>query len=73
MKWTEKEKELETSNKLQTPNLGISDVISDTNKTCQNCKFYIENKNRCTHEYWCWCVKRDDDGYVTSYVYHDFR
>lgn len=46
---------------------------SDTVKSCQNCKFYTADKNRCNHEYWTWCIKRDDDGYVTSYAYHHFR
>lgn len=46
---------------------------SDTIKSCQNCKFYTPEKNRCNHEYWSWCVKRDDDGYVKSYAYHHFR
>jgi hypothetical protein len=43
---------------------------SDTVKNCQNCKFYTADKNRCNHDYWSLCIKRDDEGYVTSYVYH---
>lgn len=46
---------------------------SDTVRSCQNCKFYTAYKNRCNHEYWGWCIKRDDNGYVTSYDYHHFR
>ena len=46
---------------------------SDTIKSCQNCKFYTADKNRCNHQYWSFCVKRDDKGYVTSYTHHHYR
>ncbi len=46
---------------------------SDSIKSCQNCKFYTADKNRCNHEYWSLCIKRDDEGYVKSYGYHHFR
>jgi hypothetical protein len=46
---------------------------SNTVKDCQNCKFYTADRNRCNHDYWNLCIKRDDEGYVTSYVYHHYR
>ena len=46
---------------------------SDSVKSCQNCKYYTADKNRCNHEYWNLCIKRDDEGYVKSYGYHHFR
>lgn len=46
---------------------------SDSFKSCQNCKFYTADKNRCNHEYWSLCIIRDDDGYVKSYAYHHLR
>ncbi len=44
-----------------------------TIKHCGNCKFHTPEKNRCNHENWNLCVKRDDDGFVISHAYHEFR
>lgn len=58
----------------QLKNCNLHNVSgSDSIKSCQNCTFYTSDKNRCNHKYWSWCVKRDDEGYVTSYAYHHFR
>lgn len=60
-----------TTNKLHSESLKQHNVSgSDSIKSCQNCTFYTSDKNRCNHKYWSWCVKRDDEGYVTSYAYH---
>jgi hypothetical protein len=66
--------ENENLNEAEKPQLNIGAVSgSDTVKNCQNCKFYTADKNRCNHGYWSWCIKRDDEGYVTWYVFHHFR
>jgi hypothetical protein len=67
-----------TKNKTSNENFNAisysTDVSgSDSIKSCQNCKFYTADKNRCNHEYWNLCIKRDDEGYVKSYGYHHFR
>lgn len=38
--------------------------------TCNNCKFYTPEKNKCNHFFWHLCTVRDDEGFVSVYNYH---
>lgn len=39
-------------------------------KRCETCKFFIEEKTKCTNYYWATCIVRDLDGYVIDSRHH---
>lgn len=62
-----------TINEATNPACFLGAVSGSSSKECQNCLYYNVVKTACKHPNWDKCIKRDVDGFVIDYVYHEYH
>jgi len=51
----------------------VSLIDYNKSKECDNCKFHNKVKIGCEHPKWDYCIKRDKEGIVSNYIYHEYK
>lgn len=63
----------QNKNNPQTEQCNLHIVSGSDSKECKNCLYYNVVKTACKHPNWDKCVKRDADGFVIDYLYHEYH